>query len=145
MNRLKYTLMSMFASGGFQGFIGWWMVSSGLKNKHETTEVDKTPRVSPYRLSVHAGNAYLLYAVCLWQALNCWRRPQESFITLKNIQAHNVMRRKLLKIAVVVPLVLLSGFFVAGISGGTSCNTYPMVGEHYFWSKKHLNADIPLW
>jgi heme A synthase len=51
----------------------------------------------------------------------------------------------LLKIVSVVPLVLLSGFFVAGISGGKSCNTYPMVGEHYFWSKKHLNADIPLW
>lgn len=46
--------------------IGWWMVSSGLKDKHKTNEVDKTPRVSPYRLSVHAGNAYFLYAVCLW-------------------------------------------------------------------------------
>ena len=75
MPRLKYTLVSLFALGGFQGFIGWWMVSSGLKDKHKTTEVDKTPRVSPYRLSVHAGNAYLLYAVCLWQTMNCLRRP----------------------------------------------------------------------
>jgi cytochrome c oxidase assembly protein subunit 15 len=66
MPRLKYTLVSLFVLGGMQGFIGWWMVRSGLKDKKETTEVDKTPRVSPYRLSVHAGNAYLLYAVCLW-------------------------------------------------------------------------------
>ena len=66
MPRLRNTLLSMFALGGLQGAIGWWMVSSGLKDKHKTTEVDKTPRVSPYRLTVHAGNAYLLYAVCLW-------------------------------------------------------------------------------
>ena len=75
MSRLKYTLMSMFGLGALQGAIGWWMVSSGLKDKKKTTEIDKTPRVSPYRLSVHAGNAYLLYAVCLWQALNCLRLP----------------------------------------------------------------------
>lgn len=56
----------MFGLGGLQGAIGWWMVSSGLKDKNKTTEIDKTPRVSPYRLTIHAGNAYLLYAVCLW-------------------------------------------------------------------------------
>ena len=26
-----------------QGLIGWWMVKSGLKDKNETSEVDKTP------------------------------------------------------------------------------------------------------
>ena len=78
--------------------------------------------------------------------MNCWRKPQEAFITLKNIQAHNIMRRKLMKFTFgFVPIVLVSGFFVAGISGGTSCNTYPMVGSSYFISKKHLHADIPLW
>jgi len=44
-----------------------------------------------------------------------------------------------------VPIVLISGFFVAGISGGTSCNTYPFVGDNWFVSRKHLLADIPLW
>jgi cytochrome c oxidase assembly protein subunit 15 len=65
-SRLKKTLASMFVLGGLQGAIGWWMVKSGLTDKRQTTEVDKAPRVSPYRLTVHAGNAYLLYAVCLW-------------------------------------------------------------------------------
>ena len=64
--KLKFTLLSMFAFGGLQGAIGWWMVSSGLIDKNKTGEVDKTPRVSPYRLSVHAGFAYTLYGVCLW-------------------------------------------------------------------------------
>jgi len=44
-----------------------------------------------------------------------------------------------------VPLILGTGFFVAGISGGVSCNTYPMVGENYFISKKHFIEGIPLW
>lgn len=45
----------------------------------------------------------------------------------------------------VLPIVLLTGFFVAGISGGKACNTYPMVGNNYFINSNHLNADIPLW
>jgi heme A synthase len=44
-----------------------------------------------------------------------------------------------------LPLILLTGFFVAGISGGKSCNTYPMVGPNYFISRKHFMNDIPLW
>lgn len=42
------------------------MVKSGLVDKKETKEVDKTPRVSPYRLAIHAGFAYSLYGVCFW-------------------------------------------------------------------------------
>lgn len=55
------------------------------------------------------------------------------------------MRRKLLRITAVVPIVLITGFFVAGISGGISCNTYPKVGDNYFISKKHFIEGIPLW
>jgi len=43
------------------------------------------------------------------------------------------------------PIVLLTGFFVAGINGGKACNTFPMVGNHYFVNSNHLNSDIPLW
>jgi len=144
--RLRNTLMGMFALGGLQGFIGWWMVSSGLVDKRKNKEVDKTPRVSPYRLTVHAGNAYFLYGICLWQTLNCLRRPQEAVINLKNLNAHNKMRAAYRSIAHgLMPLVLLTGFFVAGTCAGASCNTYPMVGDHYFWTKNHLIHGIPLW
>lgn len=63
---LKRTLVTLFALGGLQGAIGWWMVKSGLKDKTQTQEIDKTPRVSPYRLATHAGFAFFLYSVCLW-------------------------------------------------------------------------------
>ena len=82
-------LFGLFGLGALQGAIGWWMVKSGLIDKKKTSEIDKTPRVSPYRLAVHAGNAYFLYGVLLWQTMNLLRRPQESIINMKNIHAHN--------------------------------------------------------
>ena len=116
---LRNVLLGLFALGGLQGVIGWWMVKSGLIDKKTTTEIDKTPRVSPYRLTVHAGNAYFLYGVLLWQTMNMLRRPQESVINMKNIHAHNKMRSGLRLITHgFLPLILVSGFFVAGISGG---------------------------
>lgn len=51
------------------------MVKSGLVDKDKTNEIDKTPRVSPYRLAVHGGFAFMLYSVCLWQSMNLLRRP----------------------------------------------------------------------
>ena len=44
-----------------------------------------------------------------------------------------------------LPIILLTGFFVAGISGGMSCNTFPMVGSNYFLNRNHFNKDIPVW
>jgi len=45
----------------------------------------------------------------------------------------------------IFPFVLLTGFFTAGTNAGMSCNTFPWVGTHWFYSKKHFLADIPLW
>jgi cytochrome c oxidase assembly protein subunit 15 len=44
-------LAGMFALGGLQGVVGWWMVKSGLEEEllHKAHE----PRVSPYRLATH--------------------------------------------------------------------------------------------
>lgn len=78
--------------------------------------------------------------------MNLLRRPQEAVINMKNIHAHNLMRQSLSRVVhLFLPVILLTGFFVAGISGGTSCNTYPMIGPNYFLNKNHFNKDIPLW
>lgn len=44
-------LAVMFALGGAQGAIGWWMVRSGLET--ELLHNPSQPRVSPYRLVTH--------------------------------------------------------------------------------------------
>jgi hypothetical protein len=45
----------------------------------------------------------------------------------------------------IFPIVLLLGFFTAGIKGRNACNTFPFVGDNYFIGSKHFNSDIPLW
>lgn len=115
------------------------MVKSGL-SKHEKL-IDKTPRVSPYRLTVHGGLAYMIYSLTFYQALNMLRRPQEDFITMKNLMAHNKMRKSLMFSVHLLGLVYLSGFMTAGNWAGHACNTFPKIGNDWILKKKHLHAD----
>ena len=66
---LGIRLAVIFALGGLQGFIGWFMVQSGLAVRTS---------VSPYRLALHLGFALVIYAAMLWTAfdllnMNCRR------------------------------------------------------------------------
>ena len=54
----------LFLLGGLQGFIGWWMVESGLETRVS---------VSQYRLAIHLGAAILLLGAILWIALEYLR------------------------------------------------------------------------
>ena len=53
-------LLIILAMGGFQGFLGYWMVESGLV---------KDPDVSHYRLAIHLTTAFLTFAYTFWVAL----------------------------------------------------------------------------
>jgi heme a synthase len=68
-SRLKnrYLTPSLTADRASQGFIGWWMVRSGL---HDTPENSDIPRVSPYRLAVHLTSAFIIYSTLLWTTLS---------------------------------------------------------------------------
>src|SRR5262249_20083843 len=57
-------LVMILGLGGLQGFVGWFMVQSGL-----TERID----VSPYRLALHLGIAAAIFAVVLWTALDIGR------------------------------------------------------------------------
>ncbi|NJR13650.1 MAG: heme A synthase [Phyllobacteriaceae bacterium] len=57
----KLRLLALFALGGLQGAIGWWMVASGLVGRTE---------VAPERLAVHLSNALIIMAGCIWTALD---------------------------------------------------------------------------
>ena len=116
-----------------------------LSIKNKTKELDKTPRVSPYRLSIHAGFAYTIYSISLWQAFHLLRRPQEDFINLKNLADHNFMRVKIRQGLMLLMLVYWTGFLVAGNAAGHSCNTFPKIGDEWFLKGKHFVHDIPLW
>jgi heme a synthase len=58
---------------GFQGFLGWWMVKSGLK-KEELLAQDGVPRVSQYRLAAHLGTAFGVYSIMILMGLSVLRK-----------------------------------------------------------------------
>ncbi|HEY0918433.1 COX15/CtaA family protein [Devosia sp.] len=106
---LAAPLAGLFVLGGFQGFLGWWMVTSGLS---ELTSV------SQYRLAAHLSAAALLFVALVWVArrLTPGVRPDARGGT----------------VAAVVLLALLlvqiaAGGFVAGLDAGMGYNTWPLM------------------
>lgn len=57
----KIRLACILALGGLQGFVGWWMVQSGLGD---------IPEVSHLHLSAHLGLALSIFALTLWTAFS---------------------------------------------------------------------------
>ena len=98
----------------FQGFIGWYMVSSGL--------IDRVD-VSHFRLSVHLLIAFLILSLILW-----------NYLGLKDFPINNE------KFSFFVPLFFLIlifcqiciGAFVSGMDAGKIYNSWPLMGYTYF-------------
>ncbi|KAL5021475.1 hypothetical protein ScPMuIL_000630 [Solemya velum] len=121
---------------GFQGFLGWYMVKSGLQDQPESTDV---PRVSQYRLMSHLGAAFALYALFLWQGLShlltAVKLPQTKQISKLRMYSHAMMP--------LVFLVSMSGAFVAGLDAGLTYNTWPKMADK--WIPDDLITMKPKW
>ena len=98
--------------GGFQGFLGWYMVKSGL--------VDK-PDVSHYRLAAHLTTAFITFAYTFWVALDLW------FPNKKNIDKK---LRNFIRFALTILIIqIIYGAFVAGLDAGFIHNHWPLMNE----------------
>ena len=111
---LAWKLAGVFALGGLQGFMGWYMVASGL--------VDD-PRVSQFRLAAHLGLAFLIYGLMLWIALGLLA-PRLS------PRGDAPARRLSAALVAIVFVMVLSGALVAGIRAGYAYNTFPLMNGH---------------
>ena len=94
--------------GGLQGFIGWWMVKSGLIND---------PTVSQYRLTIHLSNALLILSLLIWVYLDVKDgvsqiKPDFSFFMFS-----------------ILFITIIAGAFVAGMDAGLMYNEYPFMGD----------------
>ena len=108
----KYGLIFLLVC--FQGFIGWYMVSSGLIER-----VD----VSHYRLSLHLVTAFIILSVIFWKFLKL-SKIQTIYVSI-NI---NIVKFFLFLLF----LQLIIGAFVSGMDAGRVYNTWPMMGSSYF-------------
>lgn len=100
---------------GFQGFIGWFMVSSGLLD---------TPAVSHYRLTIHLLTAMLLLAMTTWAAMN---RDARIGPPVRRPGATRVSRLALVLLGLVT-LQIAYGGLVAGLKAGHVSYTWPLMG-----------------
>ncbi|CAL8462918.1 g2452 [Coccomyxa elongata] len=117
----------LFAMGATQGFVGWWMVRSGLQETKEEWEV---PRVSPYRLAAHLTSAAIIYGTLLWTSLSLAFPTSAAAAVTSDVAMTagvNVLRRWAHPVAGIIALTALSGAFVAGMDAGHAYNTFPLM------------------
>ena len=98
----------------FQGFIGWYMVSSGL--------VDRVD-VSHYRLSLHLVLAFIIISLIFW-----------NYLSLRNINLSfkKINRQIPIIFILIIFLQICIGAFVSGMDAGKIYNSWPLMGSGFF-------------
>ena len=107
-----------------QGFIGWYMVQSGLVN-------DVT--VSHYRLSVHLSFAILIISIIFWQILNIKHQTSKSFLNF------NSKELPYLILVFLIFFQIVLGAFVSGLDAGKVYQSWPLMGNNYFPNDVDIN------
>jgi cytochrome c oxidase assembly protein subunit 15 len=118
----------LLALGGFQGFLGWYMVKSGL--------VDN-PDVSHYRLAMHLTTAFITFAYTLWVALD---------LIYPTIKEANKNLQPILRIALGLLIVqIIWGAFVAGLDAGWIHNHWPLMNDGKLIHETVTAEQNPVW
>ena len=133
-------MAALFAMGGTQGLVGWWMVKSGLgeDRREDSHEI----RVSPYRLAAHLGMAFATYSALVWTGLGISQIPNDAPSAADGASRLREVARSLsssamrharkvrggaLGVANLAFLTAISGAFVAGNDAGNAYNTFPLM------------------
>ena len=109
-----FNLYIIFLLICLQGFLGWYMVISGLVNR-----VD----VSHFRLSIHLFFAFLILSLILWNYLIVKKRK-------KIFNKINPIIPFLFLVLIYIQIVI--GAFVSGMDAGKIYNSWPLMGNSYF-------------
>ncbi|KAI1341279.1 COX15-CtaA-domain-containing protein [Xylariaceae sp. FL0016] len=132
--RMSLNLAGISALIGFQGFIGWWMVKSGLKD--DLFAPGSHPRVSQYRLAAHLATAFVCYSWMLLAGLRILRThrlladPAAAMKLVETLKSPAVapFRRSVTALTALVFTTVLSGALVAGLDAGLIYNEFPKMG-----------------
>ncbi|EIA08272.1 COX15/CtaA family protein [Flavobacterium frigoris] len=105
----------LLSMGAFQGFLGWFMVRSGL--------IDD-PDVSHFRLALHLTFAFITFAYTFWVALDLIY-PEKKKIekSLRTIARYALF---------LLLLQIIYGGFVAGLNAGLIHNHWPLMSDGQF-------------
>jgi len=100
-----------------QGYIGWYMVKSGLTERTD---------VSHYRLALHLTLAFIIFILLLWNYLK-YKNQQTRINNDKRLPSY-------------LPILFIScvfiqicvGAFVSGLDAGQIYKTWPLMDQSYF-------------
>ena len=105
----------LLALGSIQGFLGWYMVKSGL--------IDR-PSVSHYRLAIHLSAAFTTFCYILWVLLT-HLQPTRGKSPSRGLAC--LIRFTL----AVIAIQIIFGAFVAGLKAGFIFPTFPKMGPDW--------------
>jgi cytochrome c oxidase assembly protein subunit 15 len=105
----------LFLLGGLQGFLGWFMVKSGL------TELTS---VSHIRLAIHLITAFFTFGFTFYYAL-------EVLMDGKPIGKVPGFKRLINLLFILVTVQIIYGAFVAGLHAGNIFNSFPLMNGSF--------------
>ena len=124
---LGWKLVALLFLGGLQGFIGWWMVASGLSVRTD---------VSQYRLAVHLTLACVIFVALVWVATTLLPKRESAG-----------QRGKVFAIALIALSLLqvFLGAIVAKTNAGLTFNTWPLIDGAFHPKREQLFVLEPWW
>ncbi|MDA9118655.1 COX15/CtaA family protein [Opitutales bacterium] len=114
---------------GAQGFMGWYMVKSGLV---------KDPEVSHFRLAAHLSLAFAIFGLAWWASLRLSHRAETGRVT-----PPPCYRNWAVVLLAVLCLQIIYGAFTSGMKAGYGFNTYPLMGGELM--PQALFSATPYW
>ena len=105
-----------------QGFIGWYMVKSGLTERTDVTH---------YRLSLHLTLAFVIFILLLWNYFKY--KNQQIFIQNKKLPSY-----LLIFFTFCILAQICIGAFVSGLDAGQIYQSWPLMNHSYFPDDSYL-------
>lgn len=127
-----WKLAGLFALGGLQGALGWYMVASGLAERTD---------VSHLRLSAHLLLALVIMGALIWVALDLRRLARTGDDRPARLTGLSSA------VLAVLALQVMLGAWVAGLNAGQVSNSWPLMDGRFFprgvdWSNGILWAAV---
>jgi cytochrome c oxidase assembly protein subunit 15 len=131
---LKWRLWLIFALGGLQGAIGWWMVASGLAGR-----VD----VAQERLAVHLTMACIILVALVWTVRSL--APASGLAPMRSVGAARRLAPTAMMLLVLVVVQIALGGLVAGLKAGLVYDTWPLIDGALVPARERLFLLAPAW
>lgn len=120
-------LVILLALGGLQGVVGWWMVTSGLTERTDVSQV---------RLATHLLIALITLAGVIWTALDLRQLARRSETRPARVTGFGAI------VALILFIQLVYGALVAGLNAGLVTNEWPLMNGQWVPGVTHQGLSF---